>query len=334
MDAQAFLRDIEQRPEVLRAAARAWASDDPWQGLSLHGGRLVFLGMGSSHYANAVAAARLQHRGIPAVATIASSQLLPAVDEDDVVIAVSASGSSVETIDAVERLRGRCRVVLVTNTDGGSLRDLADEVVYLRAGPETGGVACRSFTHTQALLLLLEAHLAGGIEGGVLERAADAMADLLDTRDGWLAPVSELLLGPQGTSFVAPAERFSSAQQSALMLREGPRLPAIACETGDWSHVDVYLTKTTDYRMLLLAGSRWEAQLMDWCTQRGSTVVAAGGEVAGAALSVRYRHDEEELVRLLAEVTIAELVAATRWLRAGGGGVAAQIPDETPTGHR
>ena len=46
------------------------------------------------------------------------------------------------------------------------------------------------------------------------------------------------------------------------MLREGPRLPAYGCETADWSHVDVYLTKTTDYRMLLLAGSRWEAELL------------------------------------------------------------------------
>ena len=42
------------------------------------------------------------------------------------------------------------------------------------------------------------------------------------------------------------------------MLREGPRRAAIASETGEWSHVDVYLTKTLDYRMLLLPGSRYE----------------------------------------------------------------------------
>ena len=318
MDAEAFLRDIERRPEVLRDAARAWAVEDPWAGLDLRGRRLLLLGMGSSHFANAVAASRLQHQGIPATAAIASTDLLPSVGDDDVVIAVSASGSSVETVDAVERLRDRCRVILVTNTDGGALRDLAVDIVAMRAEPETGGVACRSFTHTQALLLLLEAHLVGDVDGAVLDsdlfsRAADAMADLLATRDTWLAPVSDLLLGPDGTSVVAPVSRLSSAQQGALMFREGPRRPAIACETGDWSHIDVYLTKTTDYRMLLLAGSPWEAQLMDWCTQRGSTVVAAGGEVPGAAFALRYRHDADPLVRLLAEVTIAELVAAGAW---------------------
>jgi hypothetical protein len=72
-----------------------------------------------------------------------------------------------------------------------------------------------------------------------------------------------------------------SAQQSALMLREGPRLRATGCETGDWSHVDVYLTKTTDYRLVLFAGSRWEPPLRKWVSGRGSTLVSIGRDVEG-----------------------------------------------------
>jgi hypothetical protein len=112
---------------------------------------------------------------------------------------------------------------------------------------------------------------------------------------------------------VAPARRISSALQSALMLREGPRLPATGGETADWSHVDVYLTKTTDYRLVLLAGSRWEPELLDWVGQRGSTLVAVGGEVPGAAMSVRYPHDDVDDVRLLTESLVVELVAAAAW---------------------
>jgi D-arabinose 5-phosphate isomerase GutQ len=314
MDAALFIADIEARPARLREAASAWAEHNPWSGM--RAGRIVLLGMGSSYFAASVAADRLQHRGVAATAVLASTDLLPAVDADDHVIAISAGGSSVETLAAVEELHGRCPVTVMTNVGSGTLLDLADHVVPMHAGTEAGGVACRSFTHTQALLLLLEDHLVGGIDASVFGHAADAAADLLDTRGSWLAPVSELLLGPEGTSVVAPVSRLSNARQSALMFREGPRRPAIACETGDWSHIDVYLTKTTDYRMLLLAGSRWEPQLMDWCTQRGSTVVAAGADVPGARFTLRYRNDSDELVRLLAEITIAESVAAGEWQRA------------------
>ncbi len=64
------------------------------------------------------------------------------------------------------------------------------------------------------------------------------------------------------------------------MLREVPRLGAFASETGDWSHVDVYLTKTQDYRALVFAGSAWDAQALDWMHQRGSRFAAVGGWIS------------------------------------------------------
>lgn len=97
------------------------------------------------------------------------------------------------------------------------------------------------------------------------------------------------------------------------MLREGPRLPAVGCETGDWSHVDVYLTKTTDYRLLVFAGSEWEPQLAEWTTARGSTVIGVGGNVPGAQYNLRYPGDSDDVVRLLSEVLVPELIAARAW---------------------
>jgi hypothetical protein len=70
------------------------------------------------------------------------------------------------------------------------------------------------------------------------------------------------------------------------MLREGPRLAAVGCETGDWSHVDVYLTKTLDYLALVFAGARH---------------------------TVRYPLDTDPIVALLTEVMVPELVAASLW---------------------
>src|SRR4029078_399991 len=104
--------------------------------------------------------------------------------------------------------------------------------------------------------------------------------------------------------------RFSNPHRGALMLREGPRLPAVGCETGDWSHVDVYLTKTLDYRLLVFAGSAGEAALAEWCTQRGGAVVGGGGVVPGTQYNLRYPGDGNDTVRLLTEVLVPELIAA------------------------
>jgi glucosamine--fructose-6-phosphate aminotransferase (isomerizing) len=310
-----FAADLEEKPARLRALAEALP--DLWQWAGEAGGTAYLLGMGSSHYANQVVAARMRAAGLSAVAEIASTDLLPRIRPHDTVFAVSASGGSAETLDAVRRLREEEQVssfVAITNTERNELRDLCDDSLSLLAGEERGGVACRSFQHTLAVLLAL----VPGFDIGAVARAADATEHLLTTRDEWLPEVSSLLLGPSGTHIVAPARRLSSALQSALMLREGPRLPAVGCETGDWSHVDVYLTKTTDYRMLLLGGSRWEPQLLEWTEQRGATVVAAGTAVPGATYTLRYPYDDDDDVRLLTETLVAELVAARAWSAAAG----------------
>ncbi len=61
------------------------------------------------------------------------------------------------------------------------------------------------------------------------------------------------------------------------MVREGPRRAADGCETGDWNHVDVYLTKTLDYRALLFTGSRFDDEARRWMAERRSHVVTVGG---------------------------------------------------------
>ena len=317
MKPDGFAADLRRKPEVLGRLATALAKANPWVDVVPEGTeRVVLLGMGSSAYAGGVAAARLRARGVVASSELASSQLLPDWGRGTLVVATSASGGSTETLDALDRLPAGVRTVALTNTLDSPIAHRCDAVVDLMAEPEVGGVACRSYQHTLALLLALEGRLVGIGIGGLaraVDAAAEASAHLLDGETDWCPEVSELLLGPAGTHVAAPAHRFCSAQQSALMLREGPRRAAVGCETGDWSHVDVYLTKTTDYRLLIFAGSRWEAQLAEWTTARGSTVVGVGGEVTGARHTVRYPGDDEDDVRLLTEVLIAEIVAARAW---------------------
>lgn len=317
MKPDGFAADLYRKPEVMQRLATILSEGNPWDDLVPNNiERVVLLGMGSSAYAGGVAAARMRARGLVASAELASSSLLPNWGERTLVVATSASGGSVETLDALNRLPSGVYTVALTNTAGSAITQLCDAVVDLAAEPEVGGVACRSYQHTLAMLLALECHLTNAGTGALANSvalSADACAYLLDTESDWRLEVSEPLLGPSGIYLTAPAHRFCSAQQGALMLREGPRVPAVGCETGDWSHVDVYLTKTLDYRLLVFAGSDWEAQLAEWTTERGSTVVGVGGVVPGTQYDLRYPGDGDDTVRLLTEVLVPELIAARAW---------------------
>jgi glutamine---fructose-6-phosphate transaminase (isomerizing) len=317
-----FLADIERKPAMLETLAAELARTDPWHTLPRVVDRVVLLGMGSSRYAAEVAALRLRGLGIDAVAEYASAATGYPPAPTTLVIAISASGGSIETLHAVGRYAGRSPVAALTNRPGSPVTELVGHTVLMHAGPESGGVACGSFAHTGLLLRALEGRLTGRPGGTprvaeLCQRVAAATADLLDRRDEWLPRTLELLDGPDGVYFLAPAERWSSAAQSALMVREGPRRVSAAGETGDWSHVDVYLTRTRDYRAVLFPGSRYDGQAMDWLRQRGSTVVTVSGTVAGAQHAVRYAGDADPDIALFTEATVAELIAANWWLHAG-----------------
>ncbi|WP_353808545.1 SIS domain-containing protein [Agromyces sp. SYSU T00194] len=323
MDTAAFRSDLELIPETLGALADAVdAGLDGLERLPMLGAsRVLVLGMGSSRYAADVVARRYRAVGATVLVELASVALLPPAAPDLAVVAVSATGGSVEVLRAIERYRGTGRLVAVTNRGDSELARAADVVVPLHAGVEASGVACRTFRATFAVLDQVLAELLGTspearFDPAALRTAAATSAHLLEASADWLAPMADLLAGPMGTWALAPAERASSAQQSALMLREVPRRAAFASETGDWSHVDVYLTKTQDYRALVFAGSAWDAQALEWMAMRGSRFASIGRDLPGAEATLRFPGDEDDTVAALSEVLVGELVA-DHWLRQG-----------------
>ena len=321
MDPADFSADLLQKPQALADLAAAFKPGGEVaealaavpRGAQVR--RIVFLGMGSSRSAAGVAAGRLRAAGFDAVSEYASAVRGTPPGPETLVVAISATGGSVETQRAVERHRGRSPLVLLTNRPGSPLAAGALSVPMV-AGVEQGGVACRTYQHTGLILRALEEHLLqADVAAGappfeavraLTARVAEASADLLDRRHEWFTPV----------------ERLSSAEQAALMFREGPRLVADAGETGDWAHIDVYLTKTCDYRALLFPGSTWDDQAWQWLIERDATVVSVGADLPPAArgartLGLRYLHDHDDDVRLSTEVLVAELLAAHWWARTG-----------------
>jgi len=311
VDTARFIEDLQLVPDYLDRMAVLLQGGYPGVAGLPDAGRILILGMGSSAYAAATAARKARADGVNVQVELASTALLPPPAPDLLVIAVSATGTSVEVLAAAERYRGTGGLVAVTNRPGSPLAAMADYTVEMNAGEEVSGISCRNFRHSLLVIAaVLERYGASyGMLAETAQRAAAGSRAVLDASGQWLPQVSELLLGPDGTFLVAPAERFSSAAQGSLMIREVPRRPAYGSETGDWSHVDVYLSKTLDYRALVFTGSRWDQQALDWMMPRGATVVAVGEGVPEADLTVSYPGQEQWLVSALVETMVPELIA-------------------------
>jgi len=308
VNAEGFLSDILAEPEALsRVASRLGGA-----GLErlVSAERVLFIGMGSSRYAADTAAALLRSRGLDAHSELASTGTPQPASGETAAVVISASGGSPETIEALNRHKGISRVVAITNRPESELATAADEAVDVLAGSEAGGIACRSFACTQAVLALM-----CGAGGEQLERAAESARALIDGRERWLARLADLVEGRAGVWVSAPGERFGSAQQSALMLREAPRIVSDACETGDWLHVDVYLTKRPGYALLLLPGSRYDAELIGWRREREFEIITVGRELEGVSMTVPIAGAEQHLTAVLVETIVAELLAAELWRR-------------------
>jgi fructoselysine-6-P-deglycase FrlB-like protein len=223
---------------------------------------------------------------------------------------ISASGGSGETLEALRRHSGASRVLAITNTPSSVLAAEADESLDVLAGVEAGGVACRSFACTQAVLALM-----CGAPADDIRMAAAAVAQLIEGRERWLPGLVEVAESSRGVWVCGPAERFGSVQQSALMLREGPRIIADACETGDWLHVDVYLTKPPGYALLLLGGSRYDAEVAGWRRERDFRLVSVGRHLAGTDATITFDGADRRVVAAIAETVVAELLGAELWRR-------------------
>lgn len=303
-DPDAFVRDLEAKPGALRDLVPSLGSD-PWRGLDKTA-RIVCIGMGSSRFAALPIAGVLRAQGRDVVVERSSATEATPAAPGTIAIAISASGSTPETVDALIRHRaGGSTAIAITNTDDSPLAAAADRHIVLRAGDEAGGVACRTFQHTIALLLaLVDPERAAAAVG----RAADATEDLLDRRQTWV-PQAVAELGDGPVFLIAPEERIGSAEQGALMFREGPRVHADACETGDWLHVDVYLTKPLEYRALLFTGSRFDGEVRRWIDERSGSVLSVG------AGGIRYPGDDDPDTALLTETLVPELIAADVWRR-------------------
>ena len=297
--ASALLDDVLGEPEMLAGLLDAYAAaGGPLAALQpiAESARVVFVGLGSSRFAAIDAATRWRAAGRAAWVEFASADLGTPPGRDLVVVAISASGSTPETIAAAVRHRGVSRVIALTNRPDSPLAAAADVALPLLAGVETSGVSSRTFLATTVVLALLR-----GDSADALRPAADVLERLLTSRNEWVPPAADSLDGAETIGVIAPATAQGLAEQGALLFREGPRLRASAHEATDWSHTAIY-TALPGYRALLLPGIADVERLAGVIAGRGGATVSAPALAGASPLEVP---------------TVADLLAVDLWQRAG-----------------
>ncbi len=232
------------RTDELAAIAGALASVD----------RVEFVACGSASYAALVGAAAVQEwTGLPARVTVGSEFRYspPPLDERTLVIAVTQSGETADTIAPTRLARERgCPIIAVTNTVGSAITREADAVLYLQAGPEVAVAASKTFTTQVLTLVLVAAQIArirGTLDPGVearlvrdLRALPDAAQRALDNAIG-VAAIAGRYVHSRGFMFVGRGYTYPTAMEGALKLKEVSYLHAEGYAAGELKHGPISL---------------------------------------------------------------------------------------------
>lgn len=310
MIVERFIDDVAQVPAKLGLIAELLDQDDGWPpAIANSPGGLLLTGMGSSWFAADTVALLLRGRGMQVTAEPASAVAGFRGSRDSAAVLISASGSSPETLSRCRTLAPSTSTLALTARADSELARSCDAWLDLRSGPERGEVACRSFRHTVAMLAAI------GIPASTVARACRDAASWTRERlrdQAWVQDVVDVTASSPTTHWLASAELLASARQSALMMREVPRHPAVSAETGEWAHTEVYLTASSSLSAIVFTGSHWDEQAKSWLQRRRVPTVTVGRRSSGFTGDVHVDLELNTLATLIAAPLIGEMLAATR----------------------
>jgi glucosamine--fructose-6-phosphate aminotransferase (isomerizing) len=258
-----MLKEIHEQPESLRQAiaGRVTRTDHIWLE-ELEGfdetlrqiDRVELIACGTASYAALVGAAAIQDWiGIPARATVGSEFRYspPPIDGRTLVIAVTQSGETADTIAPTRLARERgAPVIAVTNTIGSAITREADRILFLQAGPEIAVAASKTFVAQVTTLVILAAAIAKvrgtlGAEqelelGAALHALPGAAAKALANAEG-TADLARRYVNSRGFMFVGRGYTFPTALEGALKLKEVSYVHAEGYAAGEMKHGPISL---------------------------------------------------------------------------------------------
>jgi glutamine---fructose-6-phosphate transaminase (isomerizing) len=216
--------------------------------------KIIVLACGTSFYAGLVAKYAIEHwTRVPCEVELSSEFRYrdPIVDRSTLVVTISQSGETMDTLMAIRHARQqRARVLSICNTNGSTIPRESDAVIYTHAGPEIGVASTKGFLTQLVACYLLGLYLAqvrgmkyGDEINAIMSQLAEVPAALRRLLAG-IGPVEELareLAGSRSVLFLGRHVGYPVALEGALKLKELAYIHAEGFAAGELKHGPIAL---------------------------------------------------------------------------------------------
>ena len=292
-------KEIEEQPDAIRATLldrrrrdgtitfdELRISDEELRDVK----RVVIVAAGTSHHAGQVAKYAIERWARISVEVDIASEYRyrdPIVEIGTLVIGISQSGETIDTIQAIREAKRRgARVVAVTNIVDSSLARESDAVIYTRAGLEVSVASTKVFLAQVAALELLALRLAqlrdtvpaSDVDAHFLGlNAVAAQVATVLTRRSAVEDVAKQLLGARDFFFLGRHVGFPTALEGALKLKELSYLHAEGYPAGELKHGPLALIEPGVVVVAVVTDPAMHEKMLSNLAEvkaRGATVVA------------------------------------------------------------
>jgi glucosamine--fructose-6-phosphate aminotransferase (isomerizing) len=243
-----MLKEIHEQPNALRQCLSGRTDEmegrvilDEIDSLSTPS-QVQFVAAGTSYHAGLYGAELLRRAGIPATTYLSSEYATaPApVDEETLVVGVTQSGETADTLSALREARGRgAETLALTNVVGSTAARECDHALYIRAGPEIGVAATKTFSSQLATLNLLVEYLTGNGSDtrSLIAAIRDLPSDLQQVLDNSGAKeVVDEYVDKEAFFFVGRGLHYPVALEGALKFKEITYEHAEGFAAGELKH--------------------------------------------------------------------------------------------------
>ncbi|SIO84859.1 Glucosamine--fructose-6-phosphate aminotransferase [isomerizing] [Nocardiopsis sp. JB363] len=273
--------------------------------------KIVIIACGTSYHAGLIAKYAVEHWcRIPCEVEVASEFRYrdPILDQQTLVIAISQSGESMDTLMAVRYAREqRAKVLAICNVNGSTIPRESDGVLYTHAGPEVGVAATKTFLTQLAACYLVGLYLAqvrgmkfGDEINAVIAQLAtmpEQIEKVLDT----VQPVRELahsLADADTVLFLGRHVGYPVAMEGALKLKELAYMHAEAFAAGELKHGPIALIEDGLPVVVVVPSPKGRSVLHDKIVSNIQEVRARG------ARTIVIAEEGDESVRPYSDVLI------------------------------